>query len=383
MSTDVLILGAGFGGLEAATSLKRELGDEVSVTVIDRGESFTVGFSKLDLAFGTGRPIGSGAYAELADQGIDFVRAEITRIDPDARQVTADGRELSYDYLLVALGARLDNAAIPGFEAHGHEFYTPEGARALHPVLERFTGGTIVLSIFSKPYKCPPAPYEFAFLLDDFFRGKGIRDRVTIRMLIPAPMPLPIAAGVSAEIEKLLAERDIELLKKHRVTAVDGESRTAVVEGHDAVPFDLFVGVPVHRPPFVVADSPLGDGGWITVDPESLRTRWPDVYAVGDVVHIPVAGFAVPKAGVFAEAGARVVVDDIVGRIRGGAGSSRFEGKGTCFLEFGRGQVAALDANFLGGPEPRIVLRGASEDFRSDKDAFVVERLHRWFGDSN
>ena len=383
MSTEVLVLGAGFGGLEAATSLKRELGDEVSVTVVDRGESFTVGFSKLDLAFGTGRPIGTGAFTELAAQGIRFLREEITRIDPESRQVTAGDHALSYDYLLVALGARLDPAAIPGFEAHGHEFYSIDGARALNPVLEAFDGGTIVLSIFSKPYKCPPAPYEFAFMLDDFFTRKGIRDRVTIRMLIPAPMPLPIAAGVSAEIESLLAERHIELLKKHRVTAVDGESRTAVVEGRDPVPYDLFIGVPVHRPPVVVADSPLGDGGWIAVDSESLRTRWPDVYAVGDVIHVPVGDFAVPKAGVFAEDGARVVVDDIVGRVRGGAGTSRFEGKGACFLEFGQGKVAALDANFLGGPEPRVVLRGLSEEFRPDKEAFVAERLRRWFGTSS
>lgn len=377
MTPKIVILGAGFGGLEAATLLRERL-PSAEVTVIDKTDHFIIGFSKFDVMFGrrTAEAVKS-YYADLA-AGVHFVQDTITQINLEAKQVTTATASFAYDYLIVALGATLAPEATPGFVEGGHEFYSLAGAERLHPVLEAFTGGTILVSILGKPYKCPPAPYEAAFQLHDFFVQKGLRDAVTIKVLTPAPMPLPVAKGASAEIERRLAEREIALLTQHKVTALDLATQTATVEGKEPVAYDLFLGVPLHVPPAVVRASALG--GWVAVDPHTLKTSFDNVYAVGDVTKIPVGKFGVPKAGAFAEAGARVVANDIINAVSGEANPMHFDGTGTCFLEFGAGQVAKINANFLGGPEPNVTLDGPSDAFRSDKEQFEQERIARWFG---
>jgi sulfide:quinone oxidoreductase len=379
MSTNIVVLGAGFGGLEVSTGLKRELADDVSVTLIDRKDHFMAGFNKYDLVFGREHTIRKGYYSDLTKQGIQYLQETVTALNLSGNSIATDKRSIPYDYLVVALGADLAPETIPGFAAGGYEFYSPEGASALRPVIESFEGGTILMSIFDKPYKCPPAPYEMAFLLDDYFTGKGIRDRVRIRMLIPFPRTIPVAPAVSDEIERLLKESNIELMTRHRVVGLDTESKAAAVEGKEPIPYDLFLGVPVHRVPKVILESPLGAQGWIAVDRDTLRTSIDNVYAVGDITDIPVGGFAVPKAGVFAENAGKIVVQDIVNRIGNKGASEKFTGQGACFLEIGGGRLLKLDANFLGGPEPRIVLQTESAGSVS-KQNFVNERLHRWFG---
>jgi sulfide:quinone oxidoreductase len=141
------------------------------------------------------------------------------------------------------------------------------------------------------------------------------------------------------------------------------------------VPYDLFVGIPIHIAPAVVRESGLAENGWVAVDRDTLRTPFPDVYAVGDVVAIPMA-----KAGVFAENAAAVVADNIIAAHRGETRERRYEGEGNCYLEFGGGRVAKVEANFLGGPAPTARLVGPSEELAADKRAFGAERRARWFG---
>jgi sulfide:quinone oxidoreductase len=148
-----------------------------------------------------------------------------------------------------------------------------------------------------------------------------------------------------------------------------------MLESGERTPYDLFVGVPIHRAPAVVAESGLAVNGWVAVDRETLVTPFPDVYAVGDVVGIPMA-----KAGVFAENAAGVVADNIIARLRGEPVERRYEGEGNCYLEFGGGRVAKVEANFLGGPAPTAQLVGPSEELAADKRAFASERRERWFG---
>jgi sulfide:quinone oxidoreductase len=379
MSTNIVVLGAGFGGLEVSTGLKRELADDVSVTLIDKKDHFMAGFNKYDIIFGRENTIRKGYYTDLKKLGIKFFQDTVTALDLNGNRIVTDKQNIPYDYLIVALGADLAPEIVPGFTAAGYEFYSPEGAAALHQVIGSFDGGTILISIFDKPYKCPPAPYEMAFLLDDYFTGKGIRDRVRIRILIPFPRTIPVAPAVSDEIERLLKESNVELLTRHRVVGLDTECKEAAVEGKEPIPYDLFLGVPVHRVPKVILESPLGAQGWIVVDRDTLRTSFENVYAVGDITDIPVGGFAVPKAGVFAENAGKIVVQDIVSRIGRAEPPERFTAKGACFLEVGRGRLLKLDADFLGGPEPRIVLQTETEGSVS-KQNFVKERLHRWFG---
>lgn len=376
----IVILGAGFGGLETATGLSEVLRDGYEIVLVDKGDSFFVGFSKIDVLFGRKREDEVRyPYARLRARGVRFVQDTVSAIDVDARTVTtAGGARLDYDYLVVALGADLAPDATPGFvESGGHEFYSMAGARALGPVVEAFTGGTLVLGILGSPYKCPPAPYEVAYQLHDLFARKGVRERITMKVVIPSPQPVP-SPGVSEVLSKLLAERAIELVTSAPIGRIDAASRE-VVCGDARIAYDLFVGVPVHVPPAVVRASKLGVGGFVKASPLNLETAYPGVYAIGDVSAVPAGDKVVAKAGVFAEGGARTVVSDILvkeGRLEA---LVKFEAKGTCYFELGGGQVAKVEADFLGGPQPSMKAVGPLPEIEHDKRAFVSTRRDRWF----
>ena len=380
MKQRILILGAGFGGLEAATSLSERLGTAAEITLIDENDYFIIGFSKFDVMFGRRSATAVKAYyRNIAAAGIHFIQDTIEQIDPEAKRVKTTPAEFTYDFLIVALGADLSHEAIPGFAQGGYEFYSLPGAQKLYPIINDFRAGTILISIFDKPYKCPPAPYEAAFQLHDLFVKKGIRAEINIKILAPGPTPLPVAKEASAEIERRLAERNIEFLGQHKVIEIDPDQQQAIIAGRGAISYDLFIGVPIHKPPQVVRQSPLGQEGWIPVNETNLETSFENVYAVGDVTKIPVGQFAVSKAGAFAEAGARVVVNDILNKVKNENNPVKFEGVGTCYLEFGTGQVAKLNANFLGGAQPQVRLDGPSAAFRPDKESFEKDRIAKWF----
>ncbi len=206
-----------------------------------------------------------------------------------------------------------------------------------------------------------------------------MQDTIELIILIPEPVPLPIAQEASVEIERRLAARDIELLKQHKVIEIKPDTKKAIIEAKDPLGYDLFVGVPIHKTPQVVRESVLGQHGWIPVNKVNLETSLENVYAVGDVTKIPVGKFAVPKAGAFAETGARVVVNDILNKIYSENNPVKFEGMGSCYLEFGAGQVAKLNANFLGKAQPEVRLDGPSAEFRPDKQNFEKDRIAKWF----
>jgi len=380
LTTKILILGAGFGGLQAATRLKEELNDSADITLIDKNNFFLIGFTKSDVMFGrrSSEDVKS-YYKDLAIEGINFIQDTIEKIDQDKKIVKTSYAEFSYDYLIVALGADLAPEAIPGFVEGGYEFYSLGGAEKLNPVIKKFVSGTLLISIFSNPYKCPPAPYEAAFQLHDLFVKKGIRDNINMKMLIPGPIPLPIAKNVSSEIEHILKEKNIELLKKHKVIELKLDKKEAIIENNDPVQYDLFIGIPVHKPPQVVRGSALGNNGWVTVSKKNLETRFENVYAVGDVTSIPVGEFAVPKAGALAEDAANVVADDIINKIKKGKKVYSYGATGSCYVEFGSGEVAKINTNFLGGSEPQVTLEGPSTEFRTDKENFEKVRINKWF----
>jgi len=372
----VVILGAGFGGLELASRLSDSLAGEVRVTLIDKKDGFTFGFSKLDVLFG-----GVSAdsvkipYRELAKPSVEFRQERITAIDPAARHVTTDGGSYEADILVVALGADYDVAATPGFAEGGLEYYSMPGAERMRDALPAFTGGTILIGVLAQPYKCPPAPFEGAFLLHDQLVERGIREQTEIRVIAPMSAPVPVTPEVSQRFLDELAARDVEYMAQKRVVELDVPSKEAVLESGERLPYDLFVGIPVHRVPAVVAESGLAENGWVAVDRDTLMTPFPDVYAVGDVVGIPMA-----KAGVFAENAGGVVADNIIARLRSETSERRYEGQGNCFIEFGSGRVGKIEANFLGGPSPTAEIVGPSVDFRADKTTFAPTRRARWFG---
>ena len=372
----VVILGAGFGGLELASRLSDALADELQITLIDQSDGFTFGFAKLGILFhDQDADEVRIPYRDLAKPGVEFRQERITAIDPATRRVTTDRNSYEADILVVALGAEYDIAATPGLAEGGFEYYSIAGAERLRDELPSFTGGTILIGVLGQPFKCPPAPFEGAFLLHDQLVERGLRERTEIRVIAPMSAPVPITPEVSQHFLDALTARGIEYVGNTRVAALDPAAKEAVLDSGERVPYDLFVGIPIHRVPAVVAESGLAESGWVAVDRDTLMTPFPDVYAVGDVVAIPMA-----KAGVFAENAGGVVADNIIATHRGEAPGRRYEGAGSCYLEFGGGRVAKVEANFLGGPAPTARLAGPSEELAGDKQAFGAERRVRWFG---
>jgi sulfide:quinone oxidoreductase len=299
----------------------------------------------------------------------------VTSIDPEQRRVTTDESSYDADILAVALGADYDFSATPGFEEGGYEYYSVAGAERLRDKLPDFDSGTILIGILGQPFKCPPAPFEGALLLHDHFVERGIRANVEIRVAGPMAAPVPITKELSQAFLDALGERGIEYVPNELVSELDTGSREARLASGGSIPYDLFVGIPKHRVPGVVESSGLAPEGWVPVDKTNLATRFPGVYALGDVAAAPVA-----KAGVFAEAAAAVVADDIAARLRGGVLQQPFEGAGSCYIEFGGGMVGKVEANFLGGPAPTARLVGPSRELAADKEAFASTRQERWFG---
>lgn len=380
MSRHVLILGAGFGGLELATRLSETIADAVRVTLIDRNDSFFFGFSKLEVMLG--RQSADDVqlpYRDFEKDGVVFRRETVTGIDPVARRVSTDAGSHEADFIVVALGADYDLAATPGFEQGGHEFYSLAGAERLRDALADFEGGKVLVSILGQPFKCPPAPFEGAFLLHEHFTRQGIRDSVEMAMTFPMARPVPVTGEVSQMFRDALAARRIQEMAGTLVSGIDPATRTARLASGATLPYDLFVGIPVHRAPAALANTGLAVDDWVPVDQSNLRTPFPGVYAIGDVCTGP---RTVAKAGIFAETAARVVADDIAATIAGTVPPAPYEGSGVCFAEFGGGLVGKVEVNFLRGDAPAAQRHDPSLEYAAEKEEFGALRRARWFGRS-
>ena len=371
----ILVLGAGFGGLELATSLSDEFGEEVEIVLIDKNEGFVFGFSKLDVMFGRKLPTDVvHPYRDLDKPGLRFVRATIHSIDPVAKHVETDAGAFDADIVVIALGADLHPSATPGLTEAGHEFYTVPGAFVLRDELARFEGGDVIVGVTSTPFKCPPAPSETALLMHDFLTRRGVRAGSSISLVMPLGVPIPPSPAASEALLVAFAERGIGWYPERLVRHLDPAREVAVFSDGAEMPFALFLGVPVHKAPAVVEESGLTVDGWVPVDPLTLETRFEGVYAVGDVTSV-----GTPKAGVFAEGQASVVAGQIASTLRVGSSPSTYDGRGVCYLEFGHDQVARVSVTFLSGAAPAGELEGPSPEIAADKDAFGSSRIQRWF----
>ena len=370
----ILVLGAGFGGLELSTRLSVELGDEHEIVLIDQSDGFIFGFSKLDVMFGRLTPESVfHPYRDLDKPGVRFVQATIHAIDPVAKRVDTAAGTFDGDILVVALGADLDPSATPGLVEGGHEFYTVPGAFRLRDVLAGFDGGDVVVGVTSTPFKCPPAPSETALLMHDYLTERGIRSESTISLVMPLGVPIPPSPAASEALLTAFAERGIAWHPDRLVTGLDADREVATLADGGEMHYDLFLGVPVHRAPAVVEQSGLTVEGWVPVDPLTLETSFPDVYAVGDVTSV-----GTPKAGVFSEGQASVVADQIITRVRDSVPTT-YDGHGTCYLEFGRDLVARVNVTFLSGAAPVGSLEGPSQEIAQAKVEFGSTRIQRWF----
>jgi sulfide:quinone oxidoreductase len=372
----VVVLGAGFGGLELTTRLSEEFGTDVDVVLIDQSDDFVFGFSKLEVMFGRARSEQvRHPYRDFVKPGVQFVQSTIRAIDPNTKRVETDAGTFEADVLVVALGADLHPEATPGLVESGYEFYTEPGAFALRDVLVNFDGGRVIIAVTSTPFKCPPAPSETALLMHDFLTERGLRDGSQISLVMPLPVPIPPSPDASKALLVAFEERGIGWHPETLVRGLDAGRKVAMLGDGAEMPYDLFLAVPTHRAPEVVAQSGMTVDGWIPVNPITLETQFPGVYAVGDVTSV-----GTPKAGVFAEGQAAVAAGGIGALIRNAGESPRYDGRGICYLEFGRNEVAKVGVAFVSGQPPTGWLEGPSPALVADKAEFASSRVQRWFG---
>lgn len=375
MKPRILVLGAGFAGLELSTLLSEALGDSIEVTLIDKSDYFMFGFSKLDVLFGHATSQSQCLpYKDFAKPGVRLLREIITKIDAQAKRVTTNTRSYDADYLVVALGADYDFEATPGL-SDCNEFFSVPGAEKLRDLLPNFKRGHALIGVCGAPYKCPPAPSECALMLHDYLTQRGVRQNCTISLMLPLPAPVPPSPETSKALLAAFAERDITFYPSKRIVAVDAKRRVAKIDDNSEMAFDLFLGVPKHRVPQVVLESGMAEGDWVPVNPRTLETKFPHVYAVGDG-----ANTGTPKAGVFAEGAAKAVAEALIAKIRNKGNASLYSGAGTCYIEFGGGRIGKVEVDFFSGPKPTGTYWEPSNELRAEKERFGSFRRARWFG---
>ena len=352
----IVVLGGGTGGTLAANRLRRDLGDEVVITVVDQDDDHLYQPGLLFVPFGLSRPqdLVRSRPAQLHD-GIAYRTADIERVDLGAEQVLlSDGVTLAYDVLVVATGARLlpeetEGLTGPGARETVHTFYDLDGATALEGALSRFTGGRLVVNVVDMPIKCPVAPLEFCFLADWYFTERGIREQVELIYVTPldAAFTKPVAART---LSGLLAEKHVELVTEFNTGEVDGTGGRLVGYDGREVPFDLAVVVPLHGGAAYVDRSPgLGDEfGFVPTDKHTLQsTAAPNVFVIGDAAAIPTS-----KAGSVTHFEGETIARNVVRFLAGEALDASFDGHTNCFIESGFGKAMLIDFNYDTEPLP-------------------------------
>jgi len=383
MGKNIVVLGGGVGGLVAANRLRKKLGREHKVFLVDRRikYEFTPSFLWLMMGWRRADQIVRDL-TRLGRKGIEYINAEVTKIDPTNRTVKTTVKDFNYDYLIVSLGAELAPEAVPGFSESAYNIYDRVGVEMLRDALQVFSFGTLPVLITSLPFKCPAAPYEAALLADHYLRKKRLRDKVDLQVYTPEGLPMPVAGPVVGNaVKQILEQRNIGFNPTMKVVSIDQKKKEVTFEKGEKTNFDLIIGVPPHRSPNVVKEAELTDQtGWVPVDKGKLTTRFDDLYAIGDVSSIKLpSGKMLPKAGVFAHFEAEVVAHNIVADIYGIGTQREFEGNGYCFLETGFGKAGMATGNFYADPEPQVKLRRAHWMWHWGKILFEKYWLWRWF----
>lgn len=379
----VVILGGGVGGLVAANRLRRILPRSDRMVLIDREAHHLFQPSLLWLAVGDRDPERiQRPLARLERKGIEVIRGEIEHLNPERRSVRAAGRDFVGDAMIVSLGADLVPETIPGLTESGHNLYTLSGAAGLRDALARFDGGRVVVLTAAPAYKCPAAPYEAAMLVEYALRRRGVRQRSQLDLYAAEPAPMGVAGPtVSAAVRQIVEQKGIRYHPEHQIAAVDPTARRLTFANGTSAEFDLITYVPPHRVPAVVREAGLApEGGWVSVDRSTFATRFPGVFAIGDVTSVPLTmGKPLPKAGVFAHAQAEVVAANLAAEWSGRGGRRALDGHGQCFLETGDRQAGLGVGNFYAEPLPRVNLRGPSRWWHWGKLLFERRWLSQWF----
>lgn len=349
-SVSIVVVGGGSGGTLTANLLTKQLANEihagqVTVHLVSGSQQHIFQPGYLHVAFAGQEP------AELVrdehslvKQDVHMIEQSAERIDLKAQSVTlASGEGLRYDYLVIATGSVPNPKAIPGLGEAALNFHTSlEESKKIWDVLQQFDGGHVVVGIAGVPHKCPPSPNEAAFLVDDYFRKRGIRDKVKLTFLTPYPRPYP-AEPMSRVVEPRFQKRGIEIVTFFNVESVDPAKRTIYSLEGESQSYDLLLMVPPHRGADAVIKSGIGDvDGWIPTDKNTMRiTGYENAYAVGDATNIPVS-----KTGVTAHLESIVAASNIASSVRQKNELYKYNGRIHCPFEMGSGTAAFVIGSY-------------------------------------
>lgn len=374
----IIILGGGVGGVITANTLRKKLGKEHKIIVIDKELKHTFASSLLWVANGTRSEKSISKQLDtLKKKGIEFIHGNIENVNPQSKQVTVNGKTLTGDYLVISLGAEISDSLEIGNK--GYNLYTPQGAEGFHNALSSFNEGKIVVMVTALPFKCPAAPYEAALLINSFLKKKG--KKANIEIYSPEVGPMGVAGKkLSSMVRSLVESKGVKYFPEHQVTSVSENSIS--FKNDTTASFNLLAYVPKHQCPQVIKDTDLVDeSGWVKItNSNTLETKHSGVYAIGDITNIPlVQGKPLPKAGVFAHYQAQTVANNIAVAITGKGTLKQFTGDGMCFIELGDGKAGFAKGNFYAEPMPTIKMFMPGYHWHLGKILFEKMFLSKWF----
>ncbi|TAL69326.1 MAG: NAD(P)/FAD-dependent oxidoreductase [Bacteroidetes bacterium] len=363
----IIILGGGIGGVVSANKLRKKLHSEYKIILIEKNPVHYFVPSFMWVMTGDRKPSNISVKLEkLVNPGIDLVIAEAKSIDLINKNVNTLNGNYNYDYLIIALGAELAPELINGYNQDFQTFYSFEGSVKLFEALQNFNGGTIDVVVCSLPYKCPGAPIEGTLLIADYLRKKGLDNKIKINYFTPEPQPMPVAGPeLGSSVIKLLESNNIVFHPLYKLERIVHDNREIFFENKNSEKYDLLVIIPPHRSPQVVRDSGItNEAGWIPANPQTLETKYENVFAIGDITSVPVPGrwkpnvpMMLPKAGVFAHGQAEIVADRIIDKVNNIGNKHIFKGDGYCVIEAGNKKAAFAFGNFYGEPHPNVIMK--------------------------
>jgi sulfide:quinone oxidoreductase len=349
-TVNIVVVGGGSGGTIAANHLTKQLRNEiragrVMVHLVSGSEDHVFQPGYLHVAFKnqSSRDIVRNEKTLLRKE-VHHIAQDADRLDLAKQEVTLkSGEKIGYEYLIIATGSVPDPDAIPRLKEASLNFHTsPEESRKIWNAIEQFDGGHLVIGIAGVPHKCPPSPNEAAFLADDYFRERGIRDKVKITFVTPYPRPYP-AEPMSKVVEPLFQKRGIDIVTFFNLESVDPAKREIYSLEGESLSYDLLIMVPPHRGADVIIKSGIGDAdGWIPTDKNTMRIQgYENAYAIGDATNIPVS-----KTGVTAHLEAMVAASNIASSIRRRAQLYKYNGRINCPFEMGSGKASFVVGSY-------------------------------------
>lgn len=354
----IIILGAGTAGTMMANKLSKALDiREWRISIIDTDATHYYQPGFLFIPFGTYKKNDViKPKKKFIPKGVDFIIGEIDVVKPEENYVLLkDGTKYYYDYLLIATGAILAPEETTGltdklWNKDIFEFYSLDGALALHEKFKTWQGGKLVMSIVDMPFKCPIAPIEFVCLADSYFTKRGIRDKVEITFVTPlsGAFTKPVATKM---LNEMLSLKNIKVVADFYIEHIDNENKKLVSYDEKEVSFDILTIVPLNKGAAFIGRSGLGDElNYVPVNKHTLQMeKYKNIFAIGDAAAIPTS-----KAGSVAHFEGDVLFENMLAIFEGKAPEAKFDGHSNCYIETGFGKATLIDFNYDIEPLPGV-----------------------------